>query len=497
MNSIRINDLSVVGNKIVYDYRIEGEWERVFNKNIQFSAEYECDISGVPESILIIPLIANLLPVSWLFDADIYVKTIDSKFYNNIGKFKRAYCKMHKKNFGGHIHSELVIENKWLGDASAVFFSGGVDCMSTIAARYDCKPILVSIWGGDVADDNLLGWKNVLDNSKKIAEGLNLPLTTIRSSLRRYLNDDAINEVCYEQIGVYFWFGLQHNIGMIGLAAPLCIAERINTVYFAGTYSEKFGNQQCASDPSTDNFISYGSEKTVHDGYEFERQRKVENILKFKKEIPLRVCWKDPRGINCCKCEKCVRTIMEIASYGKKPQDYGFIDFSYEYIRDFVTVTYRQFTDFMKIEWKDIQETIIEQQLEKNQDISWVLDLDFNNAVPLEKVSSIFQEGCVIYGAGVAAKEIIKYMKANGVVPQMIVVSSKNNVLSEIDGIQLQEYATVKNEIKNTKAKVIIAMKDYSVVREIDKKLKENGIETVVNYYDIASCKDFTNIVEG
>ena len=75
--------------------------------------------------------------------------------------------------------------------------------------------------------------------------------------------------------------------------------------------------------------MKYASCKIVHDGYEYTRQDKIHNICKFlersnEKSVQLRVCWKSSGGENCCECEKCYRTILEILVEKKDPNDFGF-----------------------------------------------------------------------------------------------------------------------------------------------------------------------------
>ena len=102
-----------------------------------------------------------------------------------------------------------------------------------------------------------------------------------------------------------------------------------STVYFASSFTvaEK-GKITCASDPTIDNFVKFGCTHIVHDGYEFDRQDKVHNITEFSERtginIPLRVCWQSTGGRNCCQCEKCWRTILEIIAEGKNAQDFDF-----------------------------------------------------------------------------------------------------------------------------------------------------------------------------
>lgn len=38
----------------------------------------------------------------------------------------------------------------------------------------------------------------------------------------------------------------------------------------------------------------------------------------------LRICWESTGGKNCCLCEKCIRTILEIYIEGGNPAQFGF-----------------------------------------------------------------------------------------------------------------------------------------------------------------------------
>ena len=66
----------------------------------------------------------------------------------------------------------------------------------------------------------------------------------------------------------------------------------------------------------------------IHDGYELDRQSKISFLVNEKKAgkpVPeLHVCWESSGGGNCCRCEKCYRTILAIASEGGDPREFGF-----------------------------------------------------------------------------------------------------------------------------------------------------------------------------
>ena len=96
-------------------------------------------------------------------------------------------------------------------------------------------------------------------------------------------------------------------------------------------YSEKIRDKfpyDCVSVPSIDNHLRFGGCRTIHDGYEWERQQKVAYLVRWRnklhKPLKLRVCWESEGGENCSHCEKCYRTILELLSEGANPNEYGF-----------------------------------------------------------------------------------------------------------------------------------------------------------------------------
>ena len=71
-NRFILNDVIITNNRIDYKYSVEGELQEAFNNKEKFFVEYNYNISNMPESIAIIPLICNILPIIWLFDAEVY-----------------------------------------------------------------------------------------------------------------------------------------------------------------------------------------------------------------------------------------------------------------------------------------------------------------------------------------------------------------------------------------------------------------------------------------
>jgi hypothetical protein len=124
----------------------------------------------------------------------------------------------------------------------------------------------------------------------------------------------------------------------------------------------------------------------VHDGYEFSRQAKIHYITKYVKEskeqLFLRVCWESSGGSNCCRCEKCYRTILAIIAEGGEPRNYGFNFNNYEFWKMMLDLRskLREYQDFWRLKYgyNHIQNTLrknfVLKEIDKN--IRWFYKLD-------------------------------------------------------------------------------------------------------------------------
>ncbi len=331
MNRIIIDPPLVLANRIDYSYHIEGIWREAFQLDEAFFIEYSCDITGVPESIAIIPLLCNILPIAWIYDAEIVVPCVDKAFYESIPEFKHGYQQMYPQmQFGGKLIAVQIEENNPANSGkAATFFSGGVDAFNTLLQHIDEKPTLLTLWGADVTFEDIIGWQNVEKHLHETVETFGVESIVVKSAFRRFLNERALHPLVYKLSGDGWWHGFQHGIGIISHAAPVAYLYGFSTIYFASSFTEKEkGKVTCASDPTIDNFLRFGNSHIVHDGYEFCRQDKVHNIVSYAKETGIcaqvRVCWTSIGGTNCCNCEKCWRTILEITAEGEDAHNFGF-----------------------------------------------------------------------------------------------------------------------------------------------------------------------------
>lgn len=328
-NKFIIEKIKALSNRVDYEYVITGEWKEYFTED-KFYVEYCENVEDVPTAILVIPLLCNILPIVWLCNATIKVEDLDADFYQSIDDFKRGYINMYPMlNFRGKLEvKSLVRNNVATGNNSASLFSGGVDAVSTFLSHKEEIHTLVTIWGADIQISDLPGWSKVKTHIDSFADRFQINTSYIKSTFRIFIKESRLTELVHIS-NDNWWHGFQHGIGIIGLSAPIAFVNQINKIYIASSFTANLkGEYTCASDPTIDNFVRFCGCHIVHDGYENDRLNKVKLIndyaIKNNSSIPVRVCWESTGGSNCCKCEKCYRTILEFVSLGANPNNFGF-----------------------------------------------------------------------------------------------------------------------------------------------------------------------------
>ena len=329
-NIITIETPIISGNTVEYKYVINGEWQDVFRESESFRIEYSIDVANVPVEILLIPLLTNVLPISWVCDAEIIVPVCDEDFYNSIPAIKHGYENMYPMlHFSGKMTAKALKRNTVKSErGSAMFFSGGVDAFCTLIRHREEKPTLITLWGADISFEDTAGWIVVKDHLVEVSKLFNVDYVTVKSGFRRFLKEDVLSQQV-KKSNDGWWHGFQHGIGIIGHAAPVMYAFGKRIVYIASSFTAADkGKVTCASDPSIDNFVRFSGSTVIHDGYELNRLDKIKIITQFSHEsgikVPLRVCWESKGGSNCCHCEKCWRTILGIYATGTDPKEFGF-----------------------------------------------------------------------------------------------------------------------------------------------------------------------------
>ena len=333
MNTISLTNISADKKTVTYQFEVKGDWKEYFIETEKIQIEFSESMDYVPESILAIPFVGAVLPLSWFKDATIETDQLDKDFYECISPLKNGFIKMIPMlQFNGDVKVNKTINNQTSPKKNAmIMFSGGVDAFTTFFRHLEEKPILCTVCGADMKLQDQNGWKNIYSLTQKTADDYDLACVYVKSPFREFLNETMLNSLIREKVHDNFWHALQHGIGLLSQAAPLAYIKNIQTVYIASSYPKEMierGKVICSSDPRTDNCVKYFGCQVIHDGVEYTRQGKIHYIVEktktIKNDILLRVCFFDQNGLNCCRCEKCCRTILHLVAEGADPNKYGF-----------------------------------------------------------------------------------------------------------------------------------------------------------------------------
>ena len=319
--------------KLIISFSISESFSRYFRSH-EFRCEYTENIDSIPYGIAVIPFVCNVLPFVWLTDATLELDELDEDFASCINELRIGYKSMYPNlDFKGEIKSKRIKYNTIDKQYKSIsFFSGGVDAFATLIAHIEEHPTLFGICGADIKIDNKEGWTIVEEQIAKVSEQFKIDAIYCHTNFREFTNEEALNRFVTE-LGANddWWHGFQHGIGLIGHAAPLAYLYGYKTTYIASSYTIRERPYiTCASDPRIDNHVQFCGSIVCHDQFEFNRQDKIKHIVDYCRshdcKIKLRVCWRSTDGNNCCKCEKCIRTVFALLAEKEDPKAYGFDD---------------------------------------------------------------------------------------------------------------------------------------------------------------------------
>ena len=323
---VKAINVSNNGHRINYDYTLTAGIKKYFNLDKPFYIEFQEDISSVPESILAIPLVANLAPIAWYAGFELEIEELDEDFSNALKVIKQDFLKRESVNeLKGDVIPKKVVQNTFEKSKTAMLFSGGVDAYATYIRIFDKTPDLITLLGADIQIEDQKQWTDFTNFVE--SEGLlkNNDKEYITANLRDFYTYQV--ELLLTDIG--WWGKVQHGLALIGALAPLSYIKGYKEIYIASSYTDNI-NIEWGSTPQIDEAITWANGVQVyHDGYDLKRQDKVDLIADFAEKadtkFKLRVCYSEKRTeFNCSYCEKCFRTIFGLILNNKNPNDYGF-----------------------------------------------------------------------------------------------------------------------------------------------------------------------------
>ncbi len=392
---VRLDSLTIDEREIRITFKTEGLISQAFRSH-EFTVEYSEAIGSVPESIAVIPFVANVLPIIWVYDAELVVRELDKDFFDNITNIKTGYENMYPEvAFGGQVTVGSLVRNRVRSKQrnTALFFSGGADATSSLITmlKNGDKPHLFTLWGADVRLADVDGWHEKYSHTERVAHIFNLESSSVKTNFRTFINEYLLDKKIERKAGDKWWHGFQHGIGIISHIAPLTFLYGFHESHIAASFVAG-DNMPCASDPTIDEHVHIADSKTIHNGYDLTRQNKIRNIQSYISQLeeihhlPIKVCLASRDSKNCGRCEKCMRTACGILAEGGSVDFYGLEKFDAQFTKQYLTnVHYFRHT----LHWQQIQNRLRENRAKidskPSRNISWLLDTDLgtiNNHLP-------------------------------------------------------------------------------------------------------------------
>lgn len=388
MDDIILKKTLVKGGKVEFNYELRGKLNKYFTTNHMY-VEYDKSMEDVPKSLLNISFVASILPLIWLTDTTMWVNEIDRTFYDCIYRLKNAYQELYPDYpLKGRFIAANPINNDYKSKRECLLlFSGGIDAHVSYLRNKHHNPILCNIqgWYEDSDKTKIAAANADYRDISAFAKQENVDFEFVKSNFATIVNNSEFRKNIEPKLGDSWWHGFQHSMSFISIAMPLAYIYGVKNIYIASSFA--IGNPgKCASYATTDiefKFAENGG--CVHDAFDMSRQEKVRYLVDYQKKsgqpYPVRVCSFNDK--NCCECEKCFRTILEIVAENGNIQNFGF-EINRPLKEHWVNVFERKIYGFgvegeRKKHWPDSIKRIKEnyEKIEDKEFIDWFLSYDF------------------------------------------------------------------------------------------------------------------------
>jgi hypothetical protein len=193
---------------------------------------------------------------------------------------------------------------------TALFFTGGVDSFYSLLRGGIHVDDLVYVHGFDLSLDETSRFADVRRHLETVASAVDKRLLTLKTNLRKH--------PLIQQAGWKYVHG-----GALASAAYSLLG--ISTVVISSSYT-RMASRPWGSHWQADPLWSNERLEVLHFGDQVYRSDKLLAIVDEPLvQQHLRVCWKNKNeDLNCCQCEKCVRTMLLLQTCGKLDSYKGF-----------------------------------------------------------------------------------------------------------------------------------------------------------------------------
>ena len=344
---------------VVCKFECTGRIGAAFRTDALVATYESVDLSGVPESLLVIPVLGNLAPVTWALGARLRVPRVDRTFFESLQEVKAEFQRMYPRIGweGSVVPDALDTPAPYPAQRPALLFSGGIDSLSSYFLHRDEKPVLVTAVSRAAFRDLAPDHKVHLKLCREFAKRHGARLAPVLSNLNRMLVAKEL------PLGAAWWQKVQHGLAFLGMCAPVCPPEGVHTVYLASTHTAA-STFPWGSHPSVDDRVAWAATRAKHDGYHLSRQEKIAALVPHLRAegsaLRIQICRRGPQFGNCSRCGKCCRTMIGLAAAGVDPNLHGFqLDrAALEHIRGQLENRKFLLSANNRFMWKDIQERL-------------------------------------------------------------------------------------------------------------------------------------------
>ena len=362
-------------NSVRMGFNVSEKYQKYFNAD-WLSFEYNARIDDIPHDILIAPFVVVLAPIIWTLGLTWRIEELDDNLYKSLKKIKTVFWEKYCLNSTGRIICENTTYHKYDYEKSVLFFSGGVDATYSYIQLSDIQPSLIIMKGFDFQYTNDKVWKHLLKN-QIIKDEYNIDI--VSSPNLRNINFTQINNDFRNINNTMSWWTC-YEVGLYTIAHAILPAykNKYSTIFLSSSFTNRTEPVFGAASQIIDS-MSLSWCKFKNYGGSASRIEKLRTIASNRGKIyDLRVCWKSIDGTNCCKCEKCARTIIGLYIIGEVPEKYGFNISSdwYNELKDLINY----FTFASLDDWMEMVHIIkTNNHLNSDTNINWLCDMDFHS----------------------------------------------------------------------------------------------------------------------
>lgn len=286
----------------------------------------DVDVATLDTAVLVMPFLMNVLPLIWLSGEVWEIDELDDHLFYSLKVLKKicAYIYPNAQWQGVLRVKNLIthtIESKQ-HDLFVMPFSGGLDSQYTSLSYRQRPQLLVTVreHQGFLYDAQ---WRSVIKNVTEFAQYYGHKNVFVESNYQRFIKNVSLFT---RTPGLSA--GTSHGLGWVGIIAPLLVAQHCAHVKIASSLTWDYPLPKLLC-PMVDNTIRFAQASVAHDGFDCTRVDKMEVVSHVfdHESLPyaIYVCQKNHNGVNCCRCEKCVRTISALMALGKTSfKEYGF-----------------------------------------------------------------------------------------------------------------------------------------------------------------------------